>query len=273
MNAVLYDVALTAYIIATAAAFGYLIGRRDSLSRFQGLMTRTGWAIHTIALVARGIELGRFPVLTLPEAVSVTIWAAVFLELWAERQYGMRVLGAFVLPVVLMLGLALPTGLRALVLGSALRSPWIKSPWIKVHVALALIGLAALVLNFAVAVMYVLQERQLKTKRPGTVYYGLPSLETLDRLSYRTLTLGFPFLTAGLILGVLWASRAWGSLFTFDPIAIFSLVMWVVYAATLSGRAAGRWHGRRAAYFAIAGFCALLLTLGAGAWLQGRHGS
>ncbi len=267
-NAVLYDVALTAYIVATVGAFGYLIGRRDSFSRFQGLMTRTGWVIHTIALVVRGIELGRFPVLTLPETVSVTIWAAVLLEMWAERQYGMRVLGAFVLPVVLMLGLALPTGLRALVLGPALRSPWIK-----VHVALALVGLAALVLNFAVAVMYVLQERQLKTKRPGTVYYGLPSLETLDRLSYRTLTLGFPFLTAGLVLGVLWAGRAWGSFFTFDPIAVFSVVMWLVYAATLSGRAAGRWHGRRAAYFAIAGFCALLLTLGAGAWLQGRHGS
>lgn len=268
MNAVLYDVALTGYIAATVCALAYLLGRREGLSRLATLLTQLGWVLHTLALVMRGIELGRLPMLTLAEALSAVIWVVVFLELLAERHYHMPVLGAFVLPVVLMLGLALPTGLRAIAL-----EPRIRSVWIWVHVILALLGLAALVLNFAGALMYVLQERQLKTKRPGAVYYRLPSLEALDRLTYRTLTLGFPFLTAGLLLGALWAGTAWGSVFTFDPIAVFSLVMWIVYAATLSGRAMGLWRGRRAAYFAIAGFCVLLLTLGAGVMLQGRHGS
>ena len=268
MNATLYDIALTAYIVATAAALGYLLRRRDGLSRFSILMTQAGWVCHTVALVVRGVELQRPPLVTLPEVVSVVIWAAVLLELWAERQYQVKVLGAFVLPVILMLGLALPTGLRALV-----SEPRIRSAWIWVHVALALVGLAALVLNFAGAVMYLLQERQLKHKRPGTVYYRLPSLETLDRFTFRTLTLGFQFLTAGLLLGVLWAGSAWGSVFVFDPIAFLSFGMWIVYAATLSGRAIGAWRGRRAAYFAIAGFCALLLTLGAGVLFEGRHGS
>ena len=183
-------------------------------------------------------------------------------------EYRVRALGAFVLPVVVALGLVLPTGLRSLALEPAIRSAWI---W--VHVALALLGLAALVLNFAAAVMYVLQERQLKTRRPSAVYYRLPPLETLDRLSHRTLTLGFPFLTAGLLLGVLWAGAAWGSVLTWDPLALFSILMWLVYAATLAGRTMGRWHGRRAAYFAIAGFGLLLLTLCASVLLQGRHGA
>ncbi len=192
----LYDVALTAYIVATAAALGYLLRRRDGLSRLSILMTQLGWVCHTVALVMRGVELGRPPIVTLPEVVSVVIWVAVLLELWAEWQYQVKALGAFVLPVILMLGLALPTGLRALV-----TEPSIRSAWIWVHVVLALLGLAALVLNFAGAVMYLLQERQLKVKRPGRVYYRLPSLETLDRFTFRTLTLGFPFLTAGLLLG------------------------------------------------------------------------
>jgi ABC-type transport system involved in cytochrome c biogenesis permease subunit len=121
--------------------------------------------------------------------------------------------------------------------------------------------------------MYVLQERQIKAKRRGAVYYGLPALETLDHLTLVTLTVGFPFLTVGLLLGVLQAGRSWASLLAGDPLALFSLVMWLVYAATLSGRAVGRWRGRRAAYFAIAGFCVLLATLGAGALFHGRHGS
>ena len=54
------------------------------------------------------------------------------------------------------------------------------------------------------------------------MYYRLPSLETLDQLTYRTLTLGFPFLTAGLVLGVLWAQSAWGTIFTLDPRAMLA---------------------------------------------------
>src|SRR5439155_1623000 len=108
---------------------------------------------------------------------------------------------------------------------------------------------------------------------PGALYYRLPDLETLDRLTYRTLALGFPFLATGLILGVLWAGRAWGSVFAYDPLALLSFVAWAIYAGTLAGRAAAGWRGRRAAYFAIIGFATLVLTLGAGLFLPGRHGS
>jgi ABC-type transport system involved in cytochrome c biogenesis permease subunit len=159
----------------------------------------------------------------------------------------------------------LPGGIRDL-------TPALKSAWVSVHVILALIGLAAFVLNFAGGLMYLLQERQLKAKRQGAFYYRLPSLETLDRMTARTLTLGFPFLTLGLILGVVWAGTVWDTVLPWDPLVLFSFLAWLVYAATLSGRAVAGWRGRRAAYFAILGFAALLLTLGAGLFLPGRHG-
>ena len=108
MNAILYDVALTFYIVATVVSFAYLVGRREGLWRLGTLMTQAGWVCHTAALVARGVELERIPLVTLPEVVSVVIWVVVLLELWAERQYGIKVLGAFVLPVVLIA--VLPVG-------------------------------------------------------------------------------------------------------------------------------------------------------------------
>lgn len=268
MNAVVFDVALTAYIVAAAAALGSLFGRREDLARFARLLTAAGCVCHTVAIILRWVELRRVPVLTLAEAVSVMIWVAVLFGLWIEYRYGITTFGAFFLPAILALGLGLPTGLRALAL-----EPQSQSGWAVVHVALILVGLAALVLNFGSALMYVLQERQIKAKRRGAVYYGLPALETLDHLTLVTLTVGFPFLTVGLLSGVLQAGRSWASLLAGDPLALFSLVMWLVYAATLSGRAVGRWRGRRAAYFAIAGFCVLLATLGAGALFHGRHGS
>lgn len=267
MNAVLFDVALTAYILAAAAAVGSLAGRRDQLAWVALLLTQAGFICHTGAVILRGIELRRLPFSTLAEMISLLIWAVILLDFWVERHRRVRPLSAFVLPVVLALGLGLPTGLRSIVLEPPING------WIMVHVALLLVGLAALVLNFGGALMYLVVERQLKAKRPGAAYYRLPPLETLDRLTVATLTVAFPFLTVGLALGALSARRAWGSVIAFDPLALFSMVMWVIYAATLLGRVLGHWRGRRAAYFSIAGFCVMLATLSAGVFLHGRHGS
>jgi ABC-type transport system involved in cytochrome c biogenesis permease subunit len=267
VNAVLFDVALTAYILAAVAAIGSLGGRRDQLAWVALLLTQAGWICHTGAVILRGIELRRLPFSTLAEMISLLIWAVILLDFWVERHRRVRPLSAFVLPVVLALGLGLPTGLRSIVLEPPLNG------WIMVHVALLLVGLAALVLNFGGALMYLVVERQLKAKRPGAVYYRLPPLETLDRLTVATLTVAFPFLTVGLALGALSARRAWGSVIAFDPLALFSMLMWVIYAATLLGRVLGHWRGRRAAYFSIAGFCVMLATLSAGVFLHGHHGS
>jgi cytochrome c-type biogenesis protein CcsB len=267
MHSNLINVAVIGYVGATGLALAYLVQRQDLIHRLSVLAALAGWAAHTVALVLRSLELGAPPLGSLPDALSVAVWVIVLLEVLLERRTGVRVLGAFVLPVAVVLSLNATSG-RPVALAPALGSAWV---WI--HIALAMIGIAAFVFNFAGAIMYLLQERQLKTKRPGAFYYRLPALQTLDRLTFRTLALGFPFLTTGLVLGVLWARAAWGSPFAFDPLAFFSFVAWVIYAGTLAGRAAAGWHGRRAAYCSIVGFAALVLTLGAGLFLPGRHGS
>jgi cytochrome c-type biogenesis protein CcsB len=262
-----FTIALFGYVCATGLALAYLVNREEMVYRLGSLATLAGWACHTLGLILLAAETGRPPLGNLGEALSAAVWVAVLLEMWLERHWGLRVLGAFVLPVILLLGI------RGMVTGPETIGPALASAWIWVHIGLALVGIAAFVLNFAGAIMYLLQERQLKARRPGTFYYRLPDLETLDRLTYRTLVLGFPFLTVAILLGALWARTAWGSVFTFDPLAVFSLVAWIIYAAILGGRAAAGWRGRRAAYFAVVGFATLVLTLGMGIFLPGRHGS
>jgi cytochrome c-type biogenesis protein CcsB len=268
MHPSLINSATVGYICAMGLALAYLVQRHELVHRLAVLATLAGWAVHSVALIVRAVELGAPPFGSLPDALSLAVWVIVLLELLIEQRTGVRVLGAFVLPIVVVLIVNATTGSRPAALVPALAGAWV---W--VHIALAMVGIAAFVFNFVGALMYLLQERQLKTKRPGAFYYRLPALETLDRLTFRTLALGFPFLTVGLLLGALWARAAWGSALTFDPLAFFSIVSWVIYAGTLAGRAAGGWHGRRAAYFAIIGFVALLVTLGAGFFLPGRHGS
>jgi cytochrome c-type biogenesis protein CcsB len=264
-----FTLALIGYACAAGLSLVYLVRRDEMSHRLASLATLAGWVCHTLGFVVLAVEAGRPPLGNLTEAVSAAVWVAVLLEMWLERRRGLQALGAFALPVILLLGIkGMATRVGAVAIG-----PTLASAWIWVHIALALVGIAAFVLNFAGAVMYLLQEHQLKARRPGAFYYRLPDLETLDRLTYRTLVLGFPFLTVALLLGAVWARSAWGSVFTFDPVALFSLLAWGIYAVILAGRASGAWRGRRAAYFAIVGFATLALTLGMGALLPGRHGS
>jgi cytochrome c-type biogenesis protein CcsB len=267
MHPHLLNIAIVGYVCAMGLALAHLVQRQPLVHRLATLAALIGWIAHTLALVVLAIEVGGPPLGTLPNAVSVVVWVVVLVDLLVERRSGVSVLGAFVMPVVVALSLK-SSSARPAALAPALGNAWL---WI--HIVLALIGIAAFVLNFAGAIMYLLQERQIRHKRPGRFYHRLPPLQTLDHWTYRTLALGFPFLTTGLILGAVWARTAWGSVFAFDPLAFFSLVAWVIYAGTLAGRAAGGWHGRRAAYFAIIGFVALVVTLGAGLFLPGRHGA
>jgi len=175
---VLANLTLIAYACATGLALAYLVQREEMVHRLGHLAMLAGWVIHSVSLIVLAVETRRPPLGSLSEAVSTAVWVVVLVTMLVERQYRMTALSAFVMPVVLVLSLkstaARPATLEQL--GDTFRSAWI---WI--HIALALIGIAAFVLNFAGATMYLLQERQLKAKRPGTFYYRLPDLQTLDR--------------------------------------------------------------------------------------------
>src|SRR5438876_115478 len=160
MHQTLLTLAIIGYVVATGLALAYLVQREELLHRLASLATLAAWVLHTGALLALAIELGRPPLASLPEALSVAVWVVVVLEMWLERRYGLSVLGAFVLPVALAFSLQ-STPMRPLI-GQTLSGAWV---W--VHIGLALVGIAALVFNFAGALMYLLQEQV--HQRPGEI--------------------------------------------------------------------------------------------------------
>jgi cytochrome c-type biogenesis protein CcsB len=139
-------------------------------------------------------------------------------------------------------------------------NPALQSFWLPVHVILLFLGDGAFALAAAAAVMYLIQERQLKRKRLSGWFHRLPNLDLLDELNYRCLTIGFPLLTVGIITGSLWAQQAWGTYWSWDPKETWSLITWLLYAALLHGRLTVGWRGRRAAVWALVGFASVLFT-------------
>ena len=269
MNIVFFQASFLLYFIGAVISLAHLITLRPGLSRIGRGFLAGGLALHSLAILWRIFEAGRTPLTNLHEALSFFAWAIIGVYFLLYFKYRLEVLGAFVSPVTVVLMVLASLFPKEIVPVE----PVLNSFWLPVHVTLAIVGNAMFALAFAAGVMYLIQERQIKSKKIGGLYRRLPGLKVLDDLNYRCLTLGFPLLTLGIITGSIWAESAWGTYWSWDPKQTWSLITWFIYAALLHGRLTVGWRGRRAAIFAVAGFFFLVFTfLGVNLLFSGAHG-
>ncbi|HYB72587.1 MAG TPA: cytochrome c biogenesis protein CcsA [Candidatus Sulfotelmatobacter sp.] len=259
MDLVLFYIASAFYFVATLQYIVYVATRRLLMGQVATWATAVGFAFHTLSLAAHIGAAGRAPVGSPYEVVSSFAWAVILLYLVVELRSRTHVAGAFVLPLAVLAMYAAAASREHF---TADIGPAMASMWVWAHVTLAVFGNAAFVITSAAGLMYLLQERQLKAKRPGGRGLPLPSLETLDRWSYLSLSVGFPLLTLGILMGFIRAGRAWGSYFAGDPRQIWSVITWLIYGTLLAARFSAGWRGRKAALLSVAGFAAVLLTFG-----------
>lgn len=95
---------------------------------------------------------------------------------------------------------------------------------------------------------------------------------SLDNLSYRTLGLGFPLLTIGILSGAVWANEAWGSYWSWDPKETWAFITWLIYAIYLHTRITKGWQGTKPALIASIGFIVVWICyLGVNLLSKGLH--
>ncbi|MGQ9647303.1 MAG: c-type cytochrome biogenesis protein CcsB [Thermodesulfobacteriota bacterium] len=268
MNIHFFKLASLCYLLATLAYLGYILFLKENLSKLAITIVSLGFASHTLALITRYAEAGYTPVTNLHESLSFFAWMMMGILLMANFKYRIRILGAFLTPIALILmlfALALPKEILPL-------APVLRSFWHPLHVVFAFLGNAIFALAFCCGVMYLIQERQLKSKKFGALTRRLPPLKVLDDLNDQSLKFGFPLLTLGIVTGAVWANYAWGRYWDWDPKETWSLITWLLYAALLHQRLTVGWRGRKAALMAIVGFLAVLFTfLGVNLLLSGLH--
>lgn len=244
------------YSVGTVGFLIYVIRTEKVIHRIAYGFLLAGFLSHTLGLAMLVSQLRQMPVTTLPQTFSLFAWAIVGSYLAFQLKFNIRILGTFVSPlavVFMLLSSAIPGRVIP-------NSQLFKSFWLTLHVATMFIGMAIFALAFCAGIMYLLQERQIKSKSFGLLYRRLPSLEVLDSLNYVCLTFGFPLITIGLISGFVYAGAVWQSFWHWDPKEILSVVTWLIYAVLLHERLAVGWRGRRAAIMAIIGFSVILVT-------------
>jgi cytochrome c-type biogenesis protein CcsB len=267
MDILFFKITLALYFAGTFVFLAHLGNRNPRLSRLSIWITATGFGFHTIALAAHVNVTREIPLTNFYEALSFFSWALVLVFLFVEYRYRVLVLGSFILPLAfltLISAAALPSQIRSL-------NRVFQNVWVLIHVSLTMLGLVAFTLAFVVGVMYLIQEHLLKSKRFNPLHDELPSLDFLDGLNQKSVILGFPLLTLGMITGAMLSRNIWEAYFSFQPVETLTLVTWLFYFAMLQGRLTVGWRAKKAAYLAVVGFVAVVLTVGVNFFAKGPH--
>jgi cytochrome c-type biogenesis protein CcsB len=203
------------------------------------------------------------------ESLVFFSWTIVLLYIVLEFLYKQKTIGVFVTPFAFLF-----IALTAIIPGINAKIdplvPALKSPWLAIHVITCFVGYAAFAVSFWFSILFLVKEK--REKNSSTQMRFLPSTKLLDEINYRSVLIGFPMLTLGIVTGAAWANYAWGSYWSWDPKETWSLITWFIYAAFLHARLTRGWSGRKTAILSIVGFGAVIFTyFGVNYLLSGLH--
>jgi len=275
-SSLLFNITTFAYLISMLCFFVHVASRNEQAGAAGSYCAYAGLLVQTVAILLRWKEsydlgMGHAPLSNLYESVVFFAWTIILIFAFVDFKYRYRIIGAFVVPFALFgmawAQLGLNSGIQPLV-------PALQSNWLTYHVITCFLGYAAFAVACGVSIMYLLAARAGLSAEGsrGTILNMFPPTRLLDDINYKSIMVGFPLLTLGIVTGAAWANYAWGTYWSWDPKETWSLIVWFVYAAFLHARLTRGWVGRRAAWLSITGFAATIFCyLGVNLLLSGLH--
>ncbi|RLC03482.1 MAG: c-type cytochrome biogenesis protein CcsB [Deltaproteobacteria bacterium] len=246
----------------------FLFNQKSTYQRSALYLISTAIGFHFVSMVIYTIATQHVPIQNLSQSLSVAAFSLGCMFLFFQYKFDLKILGVFA--SILLSGIML----AVLLIPDAPveKNAVLKGFWFYSHIIMVFTGEAALALACGAGILYLLQEKGIKTKNPGFFFKRLPSLDLLDNVGYTCLTTGFALLTIGLATGFIYAKTIWGRFWSWDPKEVFSVGTWVVYAALLHLRLYSGWRGRKSAIMTIVGFLIIIFTfIGVNILLGGHH--
>jgi ABC-type uncharacterized transport system permease subunit len=248
----LFPATLALYAVACTLYLAHLVGGSNGIATAARIALAVAFCAHAVDigwLCTHGLH----PLVSAREALSFTSWLMCGAFLAASFRFRVPVIGALLVPLTMVLDLAAR-------LTPSTEPHHDESLLGAVHITLASAGVALFAVAAGGAVIYLIEERKLKSHNTGRIVLRLPALETLDTLNRRCIVLGFPIFTVAMVTGAIWVMRIHsGGLFT--PQYLISTLAWLCYGALLVARVTVGWRGRRAALMTLAGFATAMTVL------------
>lgn len=260
-----FTAAIVFYGLSSVSYLILFILKRLEFSKYGIWLARAGFILHTLALILRTFEAGRLPLTNQYEFANSFAWGIALAFIVVEWKYKFKTLGTFATPFILVIcfyAIMQSPEIEPLM-------PALQSRWLVIHVSTAIFSYGAFAIACAVSIIYITRER---FKEDEFTTKHLPQLESLDHIGYKSISFGFFMLTIVIVTGAIWAERAWGRYWRWDPKETWSLVTWIIYAIYLHVRLNKGWKNKKAAWYAIIGFTAVIFTyIGVNSLLAGLH--
>ena len=224
-------------------------------------------------LASRWLISGYFPLSNLYESLLFLSWCLLFILKLIESKTNSKIIGAVILPIILLIisfaTLVLPKPMQS----SSPLVPSLQSNWLMMHVSMMMFSYSILILGSLLSILMLVL---IRTKNSHLTLNSLVTNQNLiinlDNWSYRTIGLGFPLLTIGIISGAVWANEAWGSYWSWDPKETWALITWLIFAAYIHARLSKGWSGEKVAILGSCGFFVVWVCyLGTNFLGQGLH--
>jgi ABC-type uncharacterized transport system permease subunit len=236
-------------LYAAAAMLGVQSLRRGGETRRVAWALWGGVVLHGGGFVALHGREPAVPLESFPAALSLIGWLIPLSHLVAFRTARVRGVGTWVAAAASVFTGVAGAGLFWLD-GSGPQAPSQSPTWSHAHVILSSLGFSMLTLTSVAGIAYLTKQRALK--RNQAARFGLPSLESLDRMEHVTLSLGFLLLTFGILTGLVWGAGRGDRLWTFHSVSL--VIAWGVYLVPIGLRLLSNQHGDRPARLVVAGF-------------------
>ena len=257
----LFPATVALYGIACALFFAHLYGPQagQRVQQGSGVSSLARYAL-ALAFASHALDIGwlctkgMHPVVNAKEALSFFAWLLCGAYLALSTRYRLAAIGVVLVPMTLVLDLAarLSPGAEAHGVASLLAI---------VHITLASLGVALFAVAACGAVLYLVEERNLKNHRAGRLFRRGPALETLDTLNRRTIAVGFTLFTVALVTGSVWLLQTPGGHGLLTAQYLLSTVAWLIYAGLIAARIGVGFRGRRAAVLTVAGAATAVAVL------------
>nr|AKZ21753.1 cytochrome c biogenesis protein [Solanum triflorum] len=230
-------------------------------------------------LVTRWISSGHFPLSDLYESLIFLSWSFSLIHIIPYFKKNVLILSKITGPSAILTQGFATSGILTEIHQSGILVPALQSEWLIMHVSMMLLGYAALLcgslLSVALLVITFRKNKKLFSKSNGFLnesfflgenflentsffsaknYYRSQLIQQLDYWSYRVISLGFTFLTIGILSGAVWANEAWGSYWNWDPKETWAFITWIVFAIYLHTRTNINLRGANSAIVASIGF-------------------
>lgn len=129
------------------------------------------------------------------------------------------------------------------------------------HVVSSMLGYSGLTLSAVYGLLYLLLYNEIKMNKFGLVFKRLPSLETLYRLCFHSVVIGFVLLTFGVVIGVIWLPSAFPNFSYTDPKLITTGIVWILFGFLIVAKYVANWNGKRVVNLALFGYVLTILSV------------